>query len=106
MVDQKDHFHMKLNPPTGVVVVPSDPPRTPNLAPMPGDDDTFVSADSVDVTQAALYPTDILNTLSPNGILASIIYCVWEIEYSFPTYHSLLQLILIGSRSSSQSARV
>ena len=28
MVDQKDHFHIKLNQPTGVVVVPSDPPSS------------------------------------------------------------------------------
>ena len=35
---------------------------------IPGDAHTFLSADSVDVTQAAMYPTEFLNTLSPNGM--------------------------------------
>ena len=34
---------------------------------IPGDADTFVSADSVDDSQAAMYPTEFLNYLSPNG---------------------------------------
>ena len=35
---------------------------------IPGDAHTFLSADSVDDTQAAMYPTEFLNTLSPNGM--------------------------------------
>ena len=35
---------------------------------IPGDADTFVSADSVEDSQAAMYPTEFLNSLSPNGI--------------------------------------
>ena len=35
---------------------------------IPGDAETFLSADSVDDSQAAMYPTVFLNTLSPNGM--------------------------------------
>ena len=35
---------------------------------IPGDADTFVSADSVEDSQAAMYPTEFLNALSPNGM--------------------------------------
>ena len=35
---------------------------------IPGDDQTFLSADSVDDTQAAIYPTEFLNSLNPNGM--------------------------------------
>ena len=35
---------------------------------IPGDADTFVSADSVEDSQAAMYPTEFLYSLSPNGM--------------------------------------
>ena len=35
---------------------------------IPGDDQTFLSADSVDDTQAAIYPTEFLNSLNHNGM--------------------------------------
>ena len=35
---------------------------------IPGDADAFVSADSVEDSQAAMYPTEFLNSLSPNGM--------------------------------------
>ena len=35
---------------------------------IPGDADTFVSADSVEDSKAAMYPTEFLNSLSPNGV--------------------------------------
>ena len=35
---------------------------------IPGDAGTFVSADSVEDSQAAMYPTEFLNSLSPNGM--------------------------------------
>ena len=35
---------------------------------IPGDAETILSADSVDDSQTAMYPTKILNTISPNGV--------------------------------------
>ena len=35
---------------------------------IPGDDQTFLTADSVDDTQPAIYPTEFLNSLNPNGM--------------------------------------